>query len=134
MGHKDISDYIDAARSLDTNECVEDMELMLRTIWEMLPPDYKERFHKTDEALCVLANSQPANQKQKTLEEEVAFLEGLFVGHSNGSPRFPMEDWQYEAGNGDTKLGYWNWVYNQYEMEGLDPSQDVAQSSTPHAP
>lgn len=25
-------------------------------------------------------------------------------------PHNPVRDWQYEAANGDTRLGYWDWV------------------------
>lgn len=25
-------------------------------------------------------------------------------------PNYPLEDWTYEVGNGDTRLGYWEWV------------------------
>lgn len=25
-------------------------------------------------------------------------------------PDFPVSDWQYEVANGDTKVGYWEWV------------------------
>ncbi len=28
------------------------------------------------------------------------------------------EDWQYEAKNGDTVLGYWDWVVHQAEADG----------------
>jgi len=31
-------------------------------------------------------------------------------------PKFPREDWQYEVANGDTPLGYWEWVEAQLEM------------------
>jgi len=25
-------------------------------------------------------------------------------------PDYPVSDWQYEVANGDTRLGYWDWV------------------------
>ncbi len=25
-------------------------------------------------------------------------------------PEFPVADWQYEVSNGDTRMGYWEWV------------------------
>ena len=28
---------------------------------------------------------------------------------------YPAKDWQYEVGNGDTRLGYWDWVEHQKE-------------------
>lgn len=32
---------------------------------------------------------------------------------------YPRADWEYEVGNGDTNLGYWEWVDNQREMAEL---------------
>lgn len=37
--------------------------------------------------------------------------------HWNEDPKFPVEDWAYEAGNHDTRLGYADWVNVQYEVE-----------------
>ena len=31
-------------------------------------------------------------------------------GHWGVHPDFPRADWQYEVANGDTRLGYWEWV------------------------
>ena len=31
--------------------------------------------------------------------------------------KYPREDWRYEVGNGDTNLGYWDWVIHQWESE-----------------
>ena len=28
-------------------------------------------------------------------------------------PGLPLEDWVTEVNNGDTRLGYWDWVYVQ---------------------
>ena len=36
-------------------------------------------------------------------------------GHWGSHPDFPAEDWMYEAGNGDTRLGYWDWVVNKLQ-------------------
>lgn len=30
---------------------------------------------------------------------------------------FPIEDWQYDVANGDTRLGYWNWVKHNKESQ-----------------
>jgi hypothetical protein len=37
---------------------------------------------------------------------------------------FPRSDWQYETANGDTSLGYWNWVDNQIESHSTDSIED----------
>ncbi|BBX87972.1 hypothetical protein [Mycolicibacterium aubagnense] len=31
-------------------------------------------------------------------------------GHWGDHSQYPVADWQYEVGNGDTRLGYWPWV------------------------
>lgn len=36
---------------------------------------------------------------------------GTWGGHAD----YPVEDWQYEVANGDTRLGYWDWVLNKIE-------------------
>ena len=33
--------------------------------------------------------------------------------------RFPQSDWRYEVGNGDTRLGYEEWLLGRVEAEGL---------------
>ena len=33
--------------------------------------------------------------------------------------RFPHTDWQYEVENGDTRLGYMEWVVAQYEANNF---------------
>lgn len=30
---------------------------------------------------------------------------------------YPVEDWQYEVANGDTRVGYWTWVFNRIHSE-----------------
>lgn len=30
-------------------------------------------------------------------------------------PKFPVGDWQFEVANGDTRLGYRDWIANQRE-------------------
>jgi hypothetical protein len=32
--------------------------------------------------------------------------------------RFSREDWQEEVANGDTNLGYWEYVFNQIDIWG----------------
>ena len=34
-------------------------------------------------------------------------------------PHHPVEDWQYEVANNDTRLGYWDWV--ALREDGPDP-------------
>ena len=36
--------------------------------------------------------------------------------HWDNDERHPVEDWQYEVANGDTRLGYREWVRQQAEM------------------
>lgn len=32
----------------------------------------------------------------------------------------PSEDWRYDVANGDTRLGYWEWVEHQNEQRQND--------------
>ena len=44
----------------------------------------------------------------------------LRVRFANGEdPQFPASDWRYETSNGDTRLGYWDWLAGRYEAMGL---------------
>lgn len=40
-----------------------------------------------------------------------------FGGWWGEHPGFPVSDWLYEVANGDTRLGYWEWVKAQLEQE-----------------
>ena len=33
---------------------------------------------------------------------------------------YPVSDWQYEVANGDTRLGYWDWVISHVEQAAQD--------------
>lgn len=35
-------------------------------------------------------------------------------------PEYPRKDWQYEVGNGDTNLGYWEWAAHEKEIAAED--------------
>lgn len=46
-------------------------------------------------------------------------------------PEFPATDWRREVADGDTRLGYWDWVECQIEeLEGCDGNDDSIDSST----
>lgn len=34
---------------------------------------------------------------------------------------YPRQDWQFEVSNGDTNLGYWDWVMHQKERDKKKP-------------
>ena len=39
-------------------------------------------------------------------------------GHWQGDhPYYVLDDWKYEVANGDTRLGYWEWVASQAEQD-----------------
>jgi hypothetical protein len=35
-------------------------------------------------------------------------------------PGFPVEDWRNDVANGDTRMGYWEWVAAQLEAQEND--------------
>ena len=38
-------------------------------------------------------------------------------------PDHPVEDWTYEVANGDTRLGYWEWVENMITFREEDSEE-----------
>jgi hypothetical protein len=38
--------------------------------------------------------------------------------------RYPRADWQREVSNGETNLGYWDWLLQQYDIHGEGQSDD----------
>jgi hypothetical protein len=43
------------------------------------------------------------------------------IPHWEDDPDFPSEDWKYEVANGDTRLGYHQWVEHQREAKKHEP-------------
>ena len=43
-----------------------------------------------------------------------------YGGHWGEHPDYPVEDWQYEVMNADTRLGYWDWVQGRIDVEEDD--------------
>jgi len=41
-------------------------------------------------------------------------------GHNGKHPGYPPEDWRYLVANGETRLGYWEWVQHEIELAGDD--------------
>lgn len=50
--------------------------------------------------------------------ERLANEHGGFWGEH---PEQPVDDWKYEVENGDTQLGYWEWVQQRLEHEIPSP-------------
>lgn len=50
----------------------------------------------------------------RTHDEIMQEIDDLFKDtHWASRPRFPVEDWQYEVANGDTRQGYATWLYDK---------------------
>lgn len=57
-----------------------------------------------------------------TEAEKVSRLKGQHGGQWGKHPTHKIDDWQYLVSNGDTRLGYWEWVQAQIdEYEGPQP-------------
>ena len=41
-------------------------------------------------------------------------------------PNYPKSDWRYEVENGDTMLGYWEWVHCKLEEAEIDSEEGDA--------
>ncbi|MFA5378879.1 MAG: hypothetical protein WC455_24210 [Dehalococcoidia bacterium] len=44
-------------------------------------------------------------------------LDNLFEDPWAQDVTYPLEDWQYEVANNDTRQGYRDWLYNKYANE-----------------
>ncbi len=36
-----------------------------------------------------------------------------YGGNWGSHPKYPVKDWQYQVANNDTRLGYWDWVFDE---------------------
>lgn len=43
--------------------------------------------------------------------------------HWEDDPDHPVEDWRYEVGNNDTRLGYREWIQHRKEIESHEQTQ-----------
>jgi hypothetical protein len=61
--------------------------------------------------------------------ESEPLLQGLPIARlAQLAGRYPRSDWRYEVANGDTKLGYAEWIGHKYEAEQHDLAGDNAVS------
>lgn len=67
-----------------------------------------------------------AAQDRSAVADAVAQLEAQW-GYEY--ERFPRRDWQYEVGNDDTRLGYWEWVAHQIELYAEDDSEETTEAA-----
>lgn len=75
---------------------------------------------------------EPVPEAQSTM---VAAVQELVNRWADGDvwgahPSYSREDWQLDVGNGDTNLGYWDWVQHQLESE-LDSGTEPAEATLP---
>ena len=54
--------------------------------------------------------------KQKTRISKM-FTGTSDLGYWDDDPEWPLQDWKYDVQNGDTRLGYWEWVKYNKEIE-----------------
>ena len=47
-------------------------------------------------------------KKQCTLDKQ-----DVLDAYWSSYPDYPVEDWKAEVANGNTRLGYWEWVHNK---------------------
>jgi hypothetical protein len=55
-----------------------------------------------------------ANIERLMSPEEIADLYG---GNWGEHPRYPLSDWQHEAAEDYTRLGYWSWVRSKLDED-----------------
>ena len=59
----------------------------------------------------------------ETLQKEANKLREANGGVWGNMPNFPTEDWTDEVTNGDTRLGYWEWVAHQMDTKKVEKEQ-----------
>lgn len=74
----------------------------------------QESLKKLSDAISK-ASPHIQESKWETFVRELVEKHGGEDGVWGQHPGFPRKDWQYEVGNGDTNLGYWDWVGHQLE-------------------
>lgn len=66
--------------------------------------------------------SQTAGDRQDLIETHKAkVVITANTSHWEDDPEFLAEDWRYEVANGDTRLGYREWVENQRDIRKEEP-------------
>jgi len=68
---------------------------------------------------CVATSSEMAEEIIERLMAAHGPVERYWKEHGVWAeyPGYPRADWQYEVANGDTVLGYWEWI--EHKMEGI---------------
>jgi len=51
----------------------------------------------------------------KTLQQFIDDIMEAHGGFWGEHPDYPVEDWQHEVRNDDTRVGYWEWVVNRVD-------------------
>ena len=69
--------------------------------FELIPNPNPNSLHHVSDVIAVLK----AEYDQRA--------DGFWGQH----PKWPMENWQHEVGNGNTRLSYWEWVLHNLESE-----------------
>lgn len=68
------------------------------------------------------------NEKARSMEEAIdALIERLGGNSGKSCAQYPLDVWGYEAGQGLTYLGYWEWVIHQAEADGVELSDLTAE-------
>lgn len=88
--------------------------------------DFDEADAKAEErfgdVLWIMPSHEPDAALEAWLADAKAADEGAGapddapISEENEDPAYPLSDWQYQVDNGDTRLGYADWVEGQREM------------------
>ena len=65
-----------------------------------------------------------SDQVETWLAHAASALRHEHGGNWGEHPSHPVTDWQYEAANGDTRLGYWEWAAARIENDGEEPTDE----------
>lgn len=120
---EELDAYLEGVNPPDKR--IQQLESALRAMVEQAdedcPSEYRSRHFRTamTAALSLLENKEATatTPSEPTLPLELALLEARWGAEHE---YYNREDWQQDVSNGDTKRGYWEWVYASIEANNGD--------------
>jgi len=100
----------------------EELDKQIRWLHEQPMCDENEGIWNLLESIRELGKSDDAGNWPDLIEtDENARNTTAKIPHWEDDPDFPAEDWKYEVANGDTRLGYGEWVEHQRDAKRVMP-------------
>jgi hypothetical protein len=89
------------------------------------------RFGPAATAYLRTVAAELAKPETSSLNTAASALAEQAGGHWGKHDAHPVQDWQHEVANDDTRLGYWEWVANNLDAAESDALPDAAPAPQP---